>query len=63
MEVTDLSLLGLEASCSLFIMVLAIKLYKMKIRTRSGCCGDSLEIETNNPGSETTPMDGVMQKL
>jgi hypothetical protein len=63
MEVTDLSLLGLEASCSLFIMVLAIKLYKMKIRTHSGCCGDSLEIETSNPGAETTPMDGVMQKL
>jgi len=63
MEVSELSLLGLEASCSLFIMVLAIKLYKMKIRTHSGCCGDKLEIETNNPGAETTPMDGVIEKL
>jgi len=63
MEVSELSLLGLEASCSLFITVLAIKLYKMKIRTHSGCCGDKLEIETNNPGSETTPMDGVIEKL
>lgn len=63
MEATDLSLLGLEASASLFIMVLAIKLYKMKIRTRSGCCGDNVEIETHNPGSETTPMDGVIEKL
>ncbi len=63
MEVSELSLLGLEASCSLFIMVLAIKLYKCKMSSISKCFGDRLHIETSNPGAETTPMDGVMQQL
>jgi len=63
MEIQDFSLMGLEASCSLFIMVLAIKLYKMKIKTHSGCCGDKFEIETENGGSSSSPMDGVLNKL
>ena len=63
MEIQDFSLMGLEASCSLFIIVLAIKLYKMKIKTHSGCCGDKFEIETENGGSDSSPMDGVLNKL
>ncbi len=63
MEVEQLGLISLEASASLFIMVLAIKLYKCKMSSISKCFGDRLQIETSNPGAETTPMDGVLNKL
>ena len=62
-EFEEFSLIGLEASASLFIFVCAVKLYKMKIRTHSGCCGDKIEIDTENAGSDTTPMDGVLSRV
>jgi len=63
MDLTEMMELSLEASCSLFIIVLAIKLYKCKISSISNCFGDKLHIETSNPGAETTPMDGVINQL
>ena len=63
MEIQDVGVLSLEASGSLFIFVLAIKLYKMKIHTRSGCCGDKFEIETDNTGANSTPMDRVLNQV
>lgn len=63
MDLTQVAGLSLEASASLFIIVLAIKLYKCKLSTISNCFGDKLHIETSNPGSETSPMDSVLNKL
>ncbi len=50
-DIQEYSLMSLEMSASLFIMVVAIKLYKCRFQTRSGCCGDQIQIETQNPGS------------
>ncbi len=44
---------GLEGAGIIFLMVLAYKLYKIRIRTRSNCCDDSLNIETENDGSSS----------
>ena len=63
MDLTEMAGLSLEASASLFIIVLAIKLYKCKLSTISNCFGDKLHIETSNPGAETTPMDGIINQL
>ena len=63
MEVEQLGVMSLEASASLFIFVLAIKLYKMKIKTHSGCCGDKFEIESENVGAKSSPMDGVLSQV
>lgn len=63
MDIQDLGLMSLEASASLFIFVLAIKLYKMKIKTHSGCCGDKFEIDTENNGAKSTPMDSVLSQV
>lgn len=41
---------GLEGAGIIFLLVLAYKLYKVKIRTRSNCCDDSFNIETENEG-------------
>ena len=63
MELSGMAGLSLEASVSLFIIVLAIKLYKCKLSTISNCFGDKLHIETSNPGAESSPMDGVLNQL
>ena len=54
-DVAQLGTLSLEGSVSLLIFVLAVKLYKMRVHTESGCCGDALLVTTDNPGSDTGP--------
>ena len=54
-DVAQLGTLSLEGSVSLLIFVLAVKLYKMRVHTESGCCGDALLVTTGNPGSDTGP--------
>ena len=63
MDLTEMAGLSLEASASLFIIVLAIKLYKCKLSTISNCFGDKLHIETSNPGATSTPLDGIVNQL
>lgn len=47
-QLSDASTLGLESAGCLVLIVIAWKIYKMKIHSRSGCCGDSFLIETMN---------------
>ena len=54
-SVTQLGTLTLEGSVSLLIFVMAVKIYKMKIHTQSGCCGDAILVTTDNAGSDTSP--------
>ena len=54
-DAAQLGTLTLEGSVSLLIFVLAVKLYKMRLHTESGCCGDALLVTTDNPGSDTGP--------
>ena len=63
MDLSEAAGLSLEASVSLFIIVLAIKLYKCKLSTISNCFGDKLHIETSNPGATSTPLDGIVNQL
>ena len=65
MEVNEIGVMSLEAPGSLFIFVLAIKLYKIKIKTHSdsSCCGNEFEIETENIGAKSSPMDGVLNEV
>jgi len=46
----NLGVLTLEASASALIMVIVYKIYRMKCKTRSGCCGDQIHFETENIG-------------
>ena len=56
MEVRDIMSLSVEGSLSLMLVVLAYKLYKMKIKSHSGCCldkGNGIVLETANSGVST----------
>jgi hypothetical protein len=48
---------GLEGAGLCFLLVLSYKVYKMKISTRSKCCGDNLTISTDNNGGEEITND------
>ena len=47
---TDILEYGLEGAGTILILVIAYKIYKMKIKTHSGCCGDKVVIDTQNSG-------------
>jgi len=49
-DVDNLGVLTLEASASALIMVIVYKIYRMKCRTHSGCCGDQIQFESENVG-------------
>jgi len=61
MNISDYGVLSMEAAGSLFIIVCCYKLYRMRISTHSGCCGDHVVIDTHNQGhdepqAEITPV-------
>lgn len=47
---TDILEYGLEGAGTILLLVLAYKIYKMKITTHSGCCDDKVVIDTQNSG-------------
>ena len=52
-ELSQLGAIGtltLEGAFSLLIFVIAYKIYRARISTHSGCCGDRLIVDTENPG-------------
>ena len=61
MEVSEIGVLTMEGACSLFLAVLAYKLWRMKISTHSGCCGDKVIIDTHNEGHHEP--DGAMNQI
>ena len=63
MDFNEVGILSLEASGSLLIWVICYKILKMKIKTHSGCCGDKFEIDTENEGAKSTPMDSVLSQV
>mgnify|MGYP003635142149 FL=1 len=63
MNFDEVGILSLEASGSLLIWVIFYKILKMKIKTHSGCCGDKFEIDTENEGAKSTPMDSVLSQV
>ena len=43
---------GLEGSLIIFLLTISFKLYKMKIKSHSKCCGENIEVETENTGGQ-----------
>ena len=53
MDINDIIGLSVEGSLSLMLVVLAYKIYKMRIQSHSGCCldkGNGIVLETQNSG-------------
>ena len=64
MDINDVIGLSVEGSLSLMLVVLAYKLYKMRIQSHSGCClekGNGIVFNTANSG--VTSEDDVLNQL
>jgi len=48
----DYTQISLEGAGILLIIVVAYKLYKMRINSSSHCCGENIQLETYNSGGE-----------
>ena len=46
---TDISL---ETAGCVILIVIAYKLYRMRLTTESDCCGGAVHVQANNPGGE-----------
>jgi len=56
-DLSNLTTIGLEGAGALILVALAIKIYRMKIHTRSGCCGESIVIETMNRANSSNDLE------
>ena len=64
MNPDDMISLTLEGSLSLMLVVIAYKLYRMKIKSHSGCClekGNGFVLNTQNSGVSSE--NDVLDKL
>ena len=64
MNPDDMISLTLEGSLSLMLIVVAYKIYKMKIQSHSGCClekGNGIVLNTQNSG--VTSEEDILNKL
>ena len=64
MDINDIIGLSVEGSLSLMLVVLAYKLYRMKIKSHSGCClekGNGFVLNTQNSGVSSE--NDVLDKL
>lgn len=45
--------ISLETAACVLVMVLAYKLYRMRISAESECCGGAVNVSASNPGNST----------
>ena len=57
MEFSDISQYTVEGAGSAFLIVLAWKLYKMRIASSSSCCDDHLQIRTVSRGDSSHDLE------
>ena len=49
--------LGVEGAGCILLMVLCYKIFKMKIHSKSGCCGNRFIVETSNRGGSSRDLE------
>jgi len=53
----EFTTLGLEGAACLLLVVIGYKIYKMKIHSKSGCCGNRFVVETMNKGGSSRDLE------
>ena len=64
MNPNEMVTLSLEGAFSILILTLAYKLYRMKIKTHSGCClekGNGITLDSQNSG--VTSENDILAKI
>jgi hypothetical protein len=52
MDYETLTKLSIETSGTIVLIVIAYKIYKMRVATSSNCCDEHLIVRTNNDGGD-----------
>lgn len=53
--------ISLETVGCIILLVVAYKLYRMKLTTESDCCGGAVHVQANNPGNDVPiALQGVL---
>ena len=65
MDINDIIGLSVEGSLSLILVVLAYKIYKMKIKSHSGCCLENglNGIVVNTANSGVNSEDDILNQI
>ncbi len=56
-EFSTFTKFGLEGAGCLLLCIIGFKIYKMKIHSRSGCCGDKFIVETLNRAGSSSDLE------
>lgn len=48
----DYTKYSLEGACSMFIIIIAYKVYRLRCNTTSKCCGDNIQADLHNDGGQ-----------
>jgi hypothetical protein len=59
MDFSEISQYSVEGAGSAFLIVLAYKLYRMRIASSSQCCGDHIRFRTVNRGDSSHDLELV----
>ena len=62
-EFSSVTTIGLESAGCLVLLVIAFKIYKMKIHSKSGCCGDRFVIETMNKAGSSRDFEFTTKNI
>ncbi len=62
MDIVDFSTFTLESATAVLIVCLAVELLRMRIATRSGCCGEHISITTESIGAEN-PVNNLSDSM
>lgn len=57
MEFSQLGTYTLEGAGTMLLVVIAYKIYKLRIASESDCCGHALRVKTSNRGDSRTDLE------
>lgn len=58
-SIHEIVTIGIEGAAVLLLVVVAYKLYRVKIHSKSGCCGEAFFLETISRGASQRAEPGL----
>tara|TARA_R110002111_G_scaffold39752_4_gene74780 strand:+ start:630 stop:881 length:252 start_codon:yes stop_codon:yes gene_type:complete len=58
-SIHEIVTIGIEGAAVLLLVVVAYKLYRLKVHSKSGCCGEAFLLETISRGASQRAEPGL----
>jgi hypothetical protein len=56
-SIPQIASIGVEGSLIVLLVVISVKIFRMKIHSRSGCCGQRFPVETMSRAGSRTDLE------